>query len=129
MEQLHVFGVQEYVFIPSEKMWTLYKKSRFTIFVGYDEYSKGFRIMDSKTMSIQVYRDARFKESHSREDIVQLLKLKASDNLDDNNRGTGEISFCHPDEFVSGERYESADDTVAQSYEDTICRTIRVFQL
>lgn len=57
---LHVFGSEVYVHIPKEKRRKLDAKAKKCLFVGYDNYVKGFRVFDTKTNTIEIARDVKF---------------------------------------------------------------------
>jgi hypothetical protein len=50
------------VHVPKEKRRKLDRKSSKMIFVGYDEYRKGFRCMDQSTGRLTISRDVIFHE-------------------------------------------------------------------
>lgn len=54
------FGSPAYVHIPKEKRHKLSEKSKLMTFVGYDEHSKAYRLLDRKTCKVEVSRDVRF---------------------------------------------------------------------
>lgn len=59
-QNLHVFGSQACVYVPSEKRTKLEPKSVRMTFVGYSSQHKGFRMIDLETDKVIVSRDVRF---------------------------------------------------------------------
>ena len=52
-----IFGTPAYVHIPKEKPHKLESKAKLMMFVGYDEQSKAYRMVDKKTGKIEKSRD------------------------------------------------------------------------
>lgn len=47
------------VFVLTEKIKKLDRKSRLMVFIGYDEESKAFRMVDPRTNELQISQDVR----------------------------------------------------------------------
>ncbi|MCO5557879.1 hypothetical protein L7F22_011451 [Adiantum nelumboides] len=60
---LKVFGCVAYMHIPDEKRRKLDVKSKRCVFIGYDMYSKGYRLVNPDTNKIHISRDVIFDES------------------------------------------------------------------
>lgn len=58
-DHFRIFGSEVYVHIPKEKRSKLDAKARKCMFVGYDEFQKGFRVMDEHHR-VTVARDVKF---------------------------------------------------------------------
>lgn len=127
VNHLQIFGSKGYVFIPSEKRRKLDRKSRPMTFVGYDEHSKGYRMVDIKTMEIQVSRDVRFVHSESCECDEEQFSIKdqeleeklqeiifsppksSDDDLIDLDEETEDL-FFEQDHPMSADEYQSAEE-------------------
>lgn len=62
LSYLRIFGSKAYVFVPKDNRQKLDSHSTEAIFLGYDEQSKAYRLMDIKTRNIIISRDVIFDE-------------------------------------------------------------------
>jgi transposase InsO family protein len=61
---LRIFGCKAYIHIPKKKRSNKFEsQSSELVFVGYEPYSKGYRLWDKNTRTIKVSTDVRFDES------------------------------------------------------------------
>lgn len=60
-----MFGCIYYIYVPSEKTTKLEEKVERGIFVGYNNFSKGFWIFNFQTRQLVVSRDVKFIENAS----------------------------------------------------------------
>lgn len=71
------FGDAAYVHIPTDKRHKLQSKSKLMTFIGYDEHSKAYRMLDEKSCRVHVSRDVRFvghtSENHQPEPENQVI--------------------------------------------------------
>lgn len=65
VKHLKIFGSKGYVLIPNEKLRKLDNRSKMLTFVGYDDHSKGYRMVDPETKRITISRDVRFTQSEN----------------------------------------------------------------
>lgn len=63
LKHLRVFGCEAYAHVDSTKRNKLEPKSKRYIFVGYEEYSKAYRLYDSQKRQILKSRDVVFNEN------------------------------------------------------------------
>lgn len=62
VEHLRVFECKAWVHIPKEKRDKWDPKANELTFVGYEEHTKGYRLIDTKTRKITISRDVVFRE-------------------------------------------------------------------
>src|SRR5882672_2655386 len=61
---MHIFGCKAYANVPKTKQKHKFEsQSSVLIFVGYESYSKGYRLWDKNTQTIKVSTDVTFDES------------------------------------------------------------------
>ena len=75
-----IFGTPAYVHIPKEKRHKLESKAKLMMFVGYDEQSKAYRMVDKKTGKIEVSRDVRFTEIGNKDQQQNQIKAEVESN-------------------------------------------------
>ncbi len=82
---LHVFGSEVYVHIPKEKRRKFDAKGEKGIFVGYGEYTKGFRIYFPEKNMVEIVRDVTFVkkyvEPERKESEEEFVSLDVEENL------------------------------------------------
>ena len=86
---LHEFGADCYAWIPKEKRKKLDEKARKLKFMGYDESSKGYRLVDADSKSIIIARDVKFlqssetcqKQELTREDEQVIIELESNKSV------------------------------------------------
>lgn len=66
LSKFRIFGSKAYVFVPKQKRRKWDEKSREMTFVGYDQNSKAYRMVDLNTMEVQISRDVRFEVFNER---------------------------------------------------------------
>lgn len=82
---LHTFGSEVFVHIPKEKRRKFDAKGEKGIFVGYGEYTKGFRIYFPRKNAVEVVRDVTFVKKHDKpekaEQEEECIYLDIEENL------------------------------------------------
>ena len=68
---LRRFGCLAYVAVPTEKRQKLDSKARKLIFVGYEEGTKGYRLLNTESDKIYISRDVIFLEGNCHADEIQ----------------------------------------------------------
>lgn len=63
LSYLKIFGCKAYVFIPKETRKKLDPHSQENIFLGYNEESKAYRLMNIQSQQILISRDDLFNEN------------------------------------------------------------------
>lgn len=63
VEHIRVFGCNAYMHIPDEKRRKLDEKAKKLTFVGYEDGTKGYRLLDRSTNKIYISRDVKFLEN------------------------------------------------------------------
>ena len=76
------FGCKAYIAIPKERRQNLDGKAKDLIFVGYEEGTKGYRLLDTATDRITISRYVIFIEgdSHSNQSTIAQRTYYAEDN-------------------------------------------------
>lgn len=74
---LKVFGCEAMVHVPKEKSKKWDSKANKMIFIGYNEQTKGYRLLDPKTKKVLISRDVIFIESSVKRNYA-LLPLSES---------------------------------------------------
>ncbi|KAJ0566228.1 putative RNA-directed DNA polymerase [Helianthus annuus] len=78
VEHLKVFGCLAYVHIPKQRRDKLDKKTEKTVFVGYSENSKGYKLYNPQSNKIIISRDVVFDENKrwildSESDVIPVI--------------------------------------------------------
>ena len=63
VSHLKVFGSVAYAHIPDQRRTKLGDKSKRYIFIGYDEKTKGYKLLDPISKKVMVSRDVRINEA------------------------------------------------------------------
>lgn len=79
MTNLHEFGCDAFAWIPNERRKKLDEKARKLKFIGFDDHSKGYRLIDPDSKKVTVARDVRFLESNRTNDNV-IVELKSNES-------------------------------------------------
>lgn len=87
IDNFHAFGTEVYVHIPKEKRRKLDAKSKKCLFVGYDENTKGFRLLDTGSNKVELARDVKFLSS----EVTSVEVVTASDINMNETTGAEEI--------------------------------------
>lgn len=116
IDYFHEFGCDALVMVPDQKRRKLDDKAKPMKFVGYDEWSKGFRMVDENNkivISREVYflkTKSNFKQSSndtyceilefndSAEDLEEFLPLDEDGEENDDNLGNNNITILSDDE-------------------------------
>jgi uncharacterized protein with WD repeat len=64
VSHLKVFGSVAYAHVPDQRRMKLEDKSKRYIFIGYDEKTKGYKLLDSISKKVMVSRDVRVNEAN-----------------------------------------------------------------
>ena len=73
-----MFGSVAYAHVPDQRRTKLEDKSKRYIFIGYDEKTKGYKLLDPINKKVMVSRDVRVNEAsewdwnNSTEDIIEV---------------------------------------------------------
>lgn len=70
INHLQIFGSEVFTHIPKEKRQKWDVKSKKGIFVGYSNYTKGYRVWFPGTNKINIYRDVVFKAENNLKETV-----------------------------------------------------------
>lgn len=111
------FGSKVYVHIPHEKRHKLENTSELMTFVGYDEQTKAYRIVDKKSCKIKISRDVKFVDHVEEENIIKEeiaddeveIPIKRS-NPQATIHQEGRDTHGQVDEGSSNEEFEDASD-------------------
>jgi len=77
---LRIFGCDAYVLIPEEKRTKFDDKSIKGLFLGYDDESKAYRVVDTRTMKLYISRNVKFNELSICSNVLLPIDSK---NVDD----------------------------------------------
>lgn len=102
LAHIRIFGSMAYAAIPKEKRQKLDDKAKCLIFVGYDDGSKAYRLLDTSTNLIQVSRDVRFIEQDHKD-------MAISKNCEDGKSGFAEEQIEIEDLFPASNTQESVE--------------------
>ena len=106
IEHLRVFGCDAYAHIPKDERGKFESKSRKSIFVGYGESVKGYRIYDPNRARVLYSRNVLFNEKRS--------KVKSESTHEENEQYVKlEISDHHVDEVICDDRKSDPPKTSA----------------
>lgn len=78
VSNLKIFGSTAYTLIPKEKLKKLDSRSQKLTFVGYDDNTKGYRLIDLKTNKIILSRDVKFVEESDIPTAVNIEETEIS---------------------------------------------------
>lgn len=113
-DHFHIFGSEVYVHIPKQKRKKMDSKAKKCIFVGYDEYQKGYRVMD-EFKRISVARDVKFlTEEASTVTFIDDVDGEQNDNAESNGNDTT-IEANDDAEIQADNSTASTSDNVVQS--------------
>lgn len=90
LKHLRIFGCEAMMHVPKEKLKKLDARATKMIFVGYSEYTKGYRLFDPKTKKVKISRDVIFLENSIVKNCA-YLPLSESDPKKDQNEGRSEV--------------------------------------
>lgn len=88
ISHMQIFGTKCFAHVPEEKRRKLDNTAKETVFIGYEEGSKAYRLYDKRTHKLIISRDVRFIEnpSHSSNISVDLsTKSKSEKSIQVNN--------------------------------------------
>ena len=107
IEHLRVFGCDAYAHIPKDERAKFESKSRKSIFVGYGESVKGYRLYDPNRARVFYSRNVLFNEKRS--------KVKSEPTHEENEQYVKlEIIDHHVDEIICDDRKSDAPKTSAE---------------
>ena len=107
IEHLRVFGCDAYALIPKDERAKFESKSRKSIFVGYGESVKGYRLYDPNRAIVFYSRNVLFNEKQS--------KVKSEPTHEENKQYVKlEIIDHHVDEVICDDRKSDAPKTSAE---------------
>lgn len=115
VSHIRIFGSPVMVHVPKEKRKKLDFKSQKLIFVGFDEYTKGYRCIDTSNYKLCISRDVIFLETQLPERIAIMDDTKDED-ANDNVVDTDSVR----DESVNVDSSPSSQDTVVNVADDTV---------
>ena len=102
VEHLKVFGCKAYAHIPKDERHKFDSKARKCVLLGYDDFTKGYRLYDNENKKIVYSRDVRFDEqsddttveSKPKQDTDRVVSIDSDEaedeDNDDNENSTGE---------------------------------------
>ena len=91
VNDLQIFGCKGYAVIPKEKRRKLDDKAEKLTFVGYEEGTKGYRMLNSETSKITVSRDVKFiKDSSKKPEFHQDNTSEEEDRNEISTESTNE---------------------------------------
>ena len=112
---VHRFGEYCYALIPKEHRRKLDEKAIKLRFMGYDENSKGFRLIDESTMRIVISRDVKFLDGDQSTSLSKTSNVEqSSSNVD----AEVELDDDHGIQDDKNEADESVDEENYQSFID-----------
>nr|XP_034194548.1 uncharacterized protein LOC117610827 [Osmia lignaria] len=79
---MHIFGSKVYAHVPKELRRKLDDKAKEYRFAGYDEHSKGYRLLDTNTNKIVISRDVKFTDSTHGLDQDEGISTKVDEKND-----------------------------------------------
>ena len=107
IEHLRVFGCDAYAHIPKDERAKFESKSRKSIFVGYGESVKGYRLYDPNRARVFYSRNVLFNEKRS--------KVKSEPTHEENEQYVKlEIIDHHVDQVICDDRKSDAPKTSAE---------------
>lgn len=108
LKDMHIFGSKVYAHIPKELRKKLDNKAKGYRFAGFDENSKGYRLMDTSIDKIVISRDVKFTESMDGLKQAEVAPTGVDEN-ENSNSLTEWVSNNTPTRMESGEG--DRDDT------------------
>lgn len=123
-DEFHEFGCDAYTMIPYEKRRKLDKKAEKARFLGFDELSKGFRVLSLSTRKIIVTREIQFLDTMDHDKSTfeegEIILLEQDD--EDEMTFTPEITNVQllPPvmSFPQNESLEESDSVMLNGHED-----------
>jgi hypothetical protein len=86
MNYIRKFGSKAYIIVPAEKRQKLDNKARKLIFVGYEEGTKGYRLLDTETDRIHISKDVTFIEGDPHKSKMKdINETEVTMNSDDSD--------------------------------------------
>lgn len=119
-ENEHVFGCKGYVFIPSQKRRKFDNKSRLMTFIGYDNGTKGFRMVDVETSEIQISRNVRFALSNEEFNITSESEISFPNVPTSTRRIAQDRNLPSTSTFSNTWRLEGNDSSVEDEVDDDL---------
>lgn len=114
LKDMHIFGSKVYAHVPKELRRKLDDKAKEYRFAGYDEHSKGYRLLDTNTNKIVISRDVKFTDSTDGLNQDEGISTKV-DEKDDGNHLNIRLSN---DAIVRMEANEADRDDTEDEIED-----------
>ncbi|KAJ3691578.1 hypothetical protein LUZ61_020742 [Rhynchospora tenuis] len=122
VSHLKVFGSVAYAHIPNQRRTKLDDKSKKLIFIGYDERSKAYKLIDPATNKIHISRDVQVNEegvwcwnsmeekSHDVEKKVQIIANSTSTNTTNRAEPSSSSSASSSDDEARTSRTRTLQD-------------------
>ncbi|KAJ3701279.1 hypothetical protein LUZ61_004984 [Rhynchospora tenuis] len=122
VSHLKVFGSVAYAHIPDQRRTKLDDKGKKLIFIGYDERSRAYKLIDPATNKIHISRDVQDNEegvwcwnsmeekSHDVEKEVQLIANSTSTNTTNRADPSSSLSASSSDDEVRTPRTRTLQD-------------------
>lgn len=126
-EKYYEFGADCYAWIPKQKRKKLDQRAQKLKFMGYDETSKGYRLINPETKMITIARDVRFLESREHipmtnpkcdEGIVSLdlePNETESEVIDSSNNQLNDANEHDANEFERDVSYNNTTSDIADN--------------
>ena len=102
------FGSEVYVHIPKEKRRKWDAKGKKGIFVGYDNYSKGYRVYFEKERNVTIHRDVSFVPQQ------HVSGNKETDYMDTSNENPGSVKVEVADNVEIELSHDEEEETETQ---------------
>ena len=109
-----VFGSYVYCHVPKVKRQKWDSKSRKGIFVGYGEYTKGYRVFFPDTFKVEIHRDVIFSNELKKNDKEEI------DSMQEDFVRFSNIKECEQQIVNRGESLTGTDVSVNDSMNDSV---------
>lgn len=134
LKVFQVFGAAAYVFIHKEKRGKLENKSKLMTFVGYDENTKAYRMLDRNTCKVEISRDVRFVQGPNQLQPEKKQAVQEEQNIEPagiqiflkDNRSSQQAEEIEAVMNTSANSDICSEDEVFTDAEDQMNETIRV---